>query len=144
MRFEPGISKLPCTCALNKEPCAGFLACTCLATSAKHPALALLASLLIQTPVRVACCASCYPDTRASCQQFMLRLGLPTRALNIVKVQQSASRKCGKAVKKGDLPSKTCVCCGRPFTWRKKWESCWDEVRHVCSLHFGPHLQNAQ
>ena len=56
-----------------------------------------------------------------------MRLVIPTRALHIVKVQQLASRKGGKAVKKGDLPSKTCVCCGRPFTWRKKWESCWEK-----------------
>ncbi|MEM6414555.1 MAG: DUF2256 domain-containing protein [Pseudomonadota bacterium] len=30
------------------------------------------------------------------------------------------------------LPQKTCVVCGRPFTWRKKWERVWDEVRY-CS-----------
>ena len=34
----------------------------------------------------------------------------------------------GKTVSKSDLPSKDCVVCGRPFTWRKKWERCWDEV----------------
>ncbi|WP_109664102.1 DUF2256 domain-containing protein [Roseicyclus mahoneyensis] len=34
--------------------------------------------------------------------------------------------------KKSDLPQKTCVTCGRPFTWRKKWEKVWDEVRY-CS-----------
>ncbi len=28
----------------------------------------------------------------------------------------------GKNVKKGDLPTKICVVCQRPFTWRKKWE----------------------
>eukprot|EP00977_Amphora_coffeiformis_P006036 scaffold1294_cov167-Amphora_coffeaeformis.AAC.17 len=33
-----------------------------------------------------------------------------------------------KTIKKEDLPSKTCVVCGRPFSWRKKWERCWDEV----------------
>lgn len=27
-----------------------------------------------------------------------------------------------------NLPVKDCVVCGRPFTWRKKWERCWDEV----------------
>lgn len=31
-----------------------------------------------------------------------------------------------------NLPTKTCVVCGRPFTWRKKWERCWDEVT-TCS-----------
>ncbi len=37
-----------------------------------------------------------------------------------------------RGVKKENLPSKVCVTCGRPFTWRKKWESCWDEVS-TCS-----------
>lgn len=27
-----------------------------------------------------------------------------------------------------NLPVKECVVCKRPFTWRKKWEKCWDEV----------------
>jgi len=40
----------------------------------------------------------------------------------------------GKTVAKGDLPSKICVVCGRPFTWRKKWERCWDEVT-CCTYH---------
>lgn len=26
------------------------------------------------------------------------------------------------------LPSKTCPACGRPFTWRKKWERDWANV----------------
>jgi hypothetical protein len=34
--------------------------------------------------------------------------------------------------RKADLPTKTCVACGRPFAWRKKWETVWDEVRY-CS-----------
>ncbi|TXB66585.1 DUF2256 domain-containing protein [Phaeodactylibacter luteus] len=34
--------------------------------------------------------------------------------------------------KKGDLPEKDCLHCGRPFTWRKKWERSWEEVRY-CS-----------
>ena len=37
-----------------------------------------------------------------------------------------------KMRKKSDLPQKTCVTCGRPFTWRKKWDKVWDEVRY-CS-----------
>ena len=31
-----------------------------------------------------------------------------------------------------NLPCKTCVVCNRPFTWRKKWESSWDEIT-TCS-----------
>ncbi len=37
-----------------------------------------------------------------------------------------------KRPKKADLPTKVCATCGRPFTWRKKWEKVWDEVRY-CS-----------
>ncbi|WP_162046775.1 DUF2256 domain-containing protein [Vibrio taketomensis] len=33
---------------------------------------------------------------------------------------------------KRDLPQKVCVICRRPFTWRKKWQRCWDEVKY-CS-----------
>jgi hypothetical protein len=38
----------------------------------------------------------------------------------------------GSRPKKGELPTKVCVACQRPFAWRKKWERCWDEVRY-CS-----------
>jgi len=37
-----------------------------------------------------------------------------------------------KMRRKADLPQKLCVQCKRPFTWRKKWERVWDEVRY-CS-----------
>ena len=37
-----------------------------------------------------------------------------------------------RGVKKENLPTKICVVCDRPFTWRKKWERCWDEVT-TCS-----------
>jgi hypothetical protein len=37
-----------------------------------------------------------------------------------------------KGVKKQNLPSKVCETCGRPFTWRKKWERDWEQVRY-CS-----------
>ena len=36
------------------------------------------------------------------------------------------------AHQKPNLPQKTCVVCGRPFTWRKKWARVWDEVKY-CS-----------
>jgi len=38
----------------------------------------------------------------------------------------------GKTIAKQNLPSKLCVVCERPFTWRKKWEANWDEVT-TCS-----------
>ncbi len=34
--------------------------------------------------------------------------------------------------KKGQLPTKTCAVCARPFEWRKKWAANWDAVRY-CS-----------
>ncbi|QEI06339.1 DUF2256 domain-containing protein [Pigmentiphaga aceris] len=34
--------------------------------------------------------------------------------------------------RKPHLPQKPCLCCGRPFAWRKKWEKVWDEVKY-CS-----------
>lgn len=37
-----------------------------------------------------------------------------------------------RPVKKDQLPRKDCVRCGRPFTWRKKWERDWDNVKY-CS-----------
>ncbi len=37
-----------------------------------------------------------------------------------------------KMVKKGNLPTKTCEACGLPFTWRKKWERDWENVK-FCS-----------
>ncbi|MEC7030121.1 MAG: DUF2256 domain-containing protein [Pseudomonadota bacterium] len=35
-------------------------------------------------------------------------------------------------MKKEHLPQKICACCGRPFTWRKKWQFVWDRVKY-CS-----------
>ncbi|MTI07029.1 DUF2256 domain-containing protein [Roseibium denhamense] len=37
-----------------------------------------------------------------------------------------------KARRKSELPQKTCMTCGRPFTWRKKWERDWENVKY-CS-----------
>ncbi|NCC36272.1 MAG: DUF2256 domain-containing protein [Chloroflexia bacterium] len=34
--------------------------------------------------------------------------------------------------RKGQLPTKICATCQRPFEWRKKWVANWDEVRY-CS-----------
>ena len=30
------------------------------------------------------------------------------------------------------LPAKTCVVCGRPFSWRRKWRRSWHQVKY-CS-----------
>ncbi|MFN3262746.1 MAG: DUF2256 domain-containing protein [Pikeienuella sp.] len=34
--------------------------------------------------------------------------------------------------RKGDLPTKTCPICGKPFAWRKKWARDWESVLY-CS-----------
>ena len=37
-----------------------------------------------------------------------------------------------KRTMKSELPEKTCAVCGKPFSWRKKWERVWDGVKY-CS-----------
>jgi hypothetical protein len=37
-----------------------------------------------------------------------------------------------KNIKKENLPQRICTVCLRPFTWRKKWEKVWNEVK-FCS-----------
>jgi len=37
-----------------------------------------------------------------------------------------------KQIKKQNLPTKVCIVCNRAFTWRKKWEKVWAEVKY-CS-----------
>ncbi|MBK9290960.1 MAG: DUF2256 domain-containing protein [Bacteroidetes bacterium] len=37
-----------------------------------------------------------------------------------------------RTYRKPHLPEKICPVCGRPFSWRKKWAACWNEVRY-CS-----------
>ena len=29
---------------------------------------------------------------------------------------------------KNNISTKTCPVCNRPFEWRKKWKTCWDDV----------------
>ncbi|NBV12798.1 MAG: DUF2256 domain-containing protein [Sphingobacteriia bacterium] len=47
-----------------------------------------------------------------------------------------------KNLKKEFLPQKNCVVCGRPFTWRKKWKTVWEEVKYCsdnCRMHKNKH-----
>ncbi|HQU84953.1 MAG TPA: DUF2256 domain-containing protein [Pyrinomonadaceae bacterium] len=37
-----------------------------------------------------------------------------------------------KKYTKSNLPTKLCENCGKPMTWRKKWEKVWNEVK-FCS-----------
>jgi hypothetical protein len=43
-----------------------------------------------------------------------------------------ASRKTGFKGNKASLPSKPCLACGRPMSWRRRWARSWDEVK-FCS-----------
>ena len=33
-----------------------------------------------------------------------------------------------RGITKANLPQKICATCGKPFTWRKKWEKVWDQA----------------
>ncbi|WP_373992007.1 DUF2256 domain-containing protein [Duganella sp. BuS-21] len=46
--------------------------------------------------------------------------------------------------KKPYLPEKPCLHCGRPFTWRKKWERVWDEVKYCSERCRREHKQVAR
>ena len=37
-----------------------------------------------------------------------------------------------KMIKQQNLQAKICIVCLRPFSWRKKWEKVWEEVKY-CS-----------
>ena len=43
-----------------------------------------------------------------------------------------------RGVKKAHLPTRICVKCQRPFTWRKKWARDWANVKYcsdACRRH---------
>jgi hypothetical protein len=48
-----------------------------------------------------------------------------------------------RGVEKADLPTRTCATCGKPFTWRKKWEKIWDEVKYCSDRCRGARLKGA-
>ncbi len=45
---------------------------------------------------------------------------------------KASGRAKATGISKANLPTKVCVTCGRPFTWRRKWAACWEQVRY-CS-----------
>jgi hypothetical protein len=52
--------------------------------------------------------------------------------IHITEIKSESAITMGRVRSKSDLPTKICPVCQRPFTWRKKWEDCWDEVKY-CS-----------
>lgn len=63
---------------------------------------------------------------------FVSHIGLSVSAYNFLRDLLEMEQTTMRGVKKQDLPTKICPVCGRPFTWRKKWEKHWDEVKY-CS-----------
>jgi hypothetical protein len=51
---------------------------------------------------------------------------------NLQSNSSSLKKNSMKNTKKAFLPHKICPVCNRPFSWRKKWEKVWDEVK-FCS-----------
>jgi hypothetical protein len=47
-------------------------------------------------------------------------------------------------MKKGELPSKICITCGRPFEWRKKWAKVWEEVKYCSDRCRGNRSRNTE
>jgi hypothetical protein len=46
-----------------------------------------------------------------------------------------------KGVKKQNLPTKICATCEKEFSWRKKWERNWEEVKY-CSTKCSQNKRN--
>jgi hypothetical protein len=46
--------------------------------------------------------------------------------------EKAAEKTMGGGRKPSERPSKICVACGLPFSWRKKWERDWEGVKY-CS-----------
>lgn len=67
----------------------------------------------------------------AQCRHPLLlrpRIAPPPMSSRTRPAAQTASFKGNKQ----SLPSKPCVACGRPMSWRKRWARSWDEVK-FCS-----------
>lgn len=63
---------------------------------------------------------------------FIGRQRIITLDTNLGESRRYLSKIMPRGVKKENLPSKICVTCNRPFSWRKKWEKCWEDVT-TCS-----------
>jgi len=66
------------------------------------------------------------PSIPASVGMVPKRASLPTAGALVVAMASSSFRN------PHNLPTKVCVTCQQRFTWRKKWESSWDDIT-TCS-----------
>jgi hypothetical protein len=68
--------------------------------------------------------------------RFLLhRSGFDSDHLDCRKPQPTAAMSptpSGFRGNKAALPSKPCLACGRPMSWRRRWAKNWDEVKY-CS-----------
>ena len=60
------------------------------------------------------------------------RIGLELFVYDLKPVEYHGLVKPKPRFTKSTLPEKICVRCKRPFSWRKRWEKVWDEVKY-CS-----------
>ena len=88
----------------------------------------------IETPLLNSPRLSIEQSTRTSSRNLLVQSHTRSagRLLLHVHSNSHSTPRMPRGVKKENLPSKVCITCGRPFTWRKKWEKCWDEVS-TCS-----------
>ncbi len=61
-------------------------------------------------------------------KHFLLQIVISLNKERLATVKN----KNGKTINKTNLPAKICLGCRRMFSWRKKWENCWNEVKY-CS-----------
>ncbi|MEC4089320.1 DUF2256 domain-containing protein [Pseudoalteromonas rubra] len=47
-------------------------------------------------------------------------------------------------MKKSQLPEKTCPVCRRPFSWRKKWQRDWANVKYCSKRCAGNRQKNRE
>ena len=77
-----------------------------------------------------------YAELAGRTKTDIIREYIRSLAIRRPKIHLIASVRVGERLifdsAKSDLPTKMCPVCQRPFTWRKKWQDCWDEVKY-CS-----------
>ncbi|WP_375266105.1 DUF2256 domain-containing protein [Planktotalea sp.] len=73
-----------------------------------------------------------FEENRLWCGVTHRKLLLFRRTLTESTRNEKKDNAMPKGVKKENLTSKICACCGLPFTWRKKWARDWENVR-FCS-----------
>jgi hypothetical protein len=75
--------------------------------------------------------AALRPDICWSLYSRPLPHSLPIR-IYLRKVSPCRHQEIVRGVSKQNLPAKVCLVCGRPFSWRKRWERVWEDVKY-CS-----------